>query len=138
MHLLNLDLRRLDVSMDYKNVRPVSNLQFVSKVTERAVFDQLYKHLEGIDLYPVFQSAYRKQHSTVTALLRVVNDILHNMNRQHVTLSVLLDFSSAFDTVDHDIMIRRLQMSFGITVTALQWVRSYLCGRSQHVIVNGE
>ena len=71
-------------------------------------------------------------------LLRVVNDILHDMNRQHVMLLVLLDLSSAFDTVDHDIVIRRLAMSFGITGTALQWLRSYLSGQSQDVIVNGE
>ena len=69
--------------------------------------------------------------------MRVVNDILHNMNRQHVTLLVLLDLSSAFDTVNHDIMIR-LEMSFGIIGTAMQWLSSYLSGRSQHVIVNGE
>ena len=70
--------------------------------------------------------------------MRAVNDILHNMNGEHVTLLVLLDLSSAFDTVNHDIMIRRLDMSFGITGTALQWLRSYLSGRSQHVIVNGQ
>ena len=69
--------------------------------------------------------------------MRVVNDILHNMNRQHVTLLLLLDLSSAFDTLNHDIMIR-LEMSFGIIGTALQWLRLYLSGRSQHVIVNGE
>ena len=126
------------LSMDYKNLRPVTNLQFVSKVPGRAVFDQLHKHLEDNDLYPVFQSAYRNQHSTETALLRVVNDILQNMNRQHVTLLILLDLISAFDTVDHDIMIRRLGMSFGITGTALQWLGSYLSGRSQHILVNGE
>ena len=126
--------------MDNKNLRPVSNLQFVSKVTERAVFDQLHKHLEDNDLYPVFQPAYIRQHSTETALLRIFKDILQNQDiiEQHVTLLVLLDLSSAFDTVDHDIMIRRLEMSFGITGTALQWLRSYLPGRSQHVIVNGE
>ena len=60
------------------------------------------------------------------------------MNRQHATPLVLLDLSSPFDTVDHDIMIRRLEMSFRITGTALQWLRSYLSVRSQHVIVNGE
>ena len=60
------------------------------------------------------------------------------MNRQHVTLLVLLDLSSAFDTVDHDFMIRRLEKSFGITRTALQWLRSYLSRRSKHVVMNGE
>ena len=84
-------LKKAGLSMDYKNLRPVSNLQFVSKETERTVFNQLHKNFEDNDLYPVVQSAYRKQHSTETALLRVVNDILHNMNGQHVTLLVLLD-----------------------------------------------
>ena len=102
------------------------------------MFETLHKHLEDHNLYPVLQSAYRWQHSTESALLRVVDDILHNMNRQHVTILVLLDLSSAFNTVDHDITIRPLEMSFGITGTALQWLRSYLSGHSQHVIVNGE
>ena len=65
------------------------------------MFEKLHKHLEDHNLYPVFQSAYRREyHSTETGLLRVVDDILHNMNRQHVTILVLLDLSSAFDTVD--------------------------------------
>ena len=102
------------------------------------MFETLHKHLEDHNLYPVLQSAYRWQHSTESALLRVVDDILHNMNRQHVTILVLLDLSSALKTVDDDIMIRPLEMSFGITGTALQWLRSYLSGHSQHVIVNGE
>ena len=110
--LVKLLLKNAGLSIDYKNFTPVSNLQFFSKVTERAVFDQLHKHLEDSDLYPVLQYAYIKQHSTETALLRVVNDILYNMNRHHVTLLVRLNLSSAFDIVDHDIMIRRLDVRF--------------------------
>ena len=74
-----------------------------------------------LGLYPLFQSAYRKDHSTETALLKVQNDILMNMNRQHVTLLVLLDLSAAFDTVDHKILLHRLHASLGITGTALKW-----------------
>ena len=59
-------------------------------------------------LYPVLQSAYRKGHSTETALLKVTNDILMNMDRQHTTLLVMLDVSAAFDTVDHEILLRML------------------------------
>ena len=63
----------------------------------------------------MLQSAYRAGHSTETALLKVHNDILINMNNQKVTLLVLLDLSSAFDTVDHQVLLRRLQVTFGIT-----------------------
>ena len=76
-------------------------LQFVSKLTERAVFNQTHAHMCINDLYPSAQSAYRKHHSTETALLKIKNGLLLNMNKQHVTLLVLLDLSAAFDTVDH-------------------------------------
>jgi hypothetical protein len=59
------------------------------------------------------------------------------MNKQHVTLVVLLDLSAAFDTVDHMILLRRLQHKFGISDTALKWFSSYLAGRSQRIIING-
>ena len=122
----------------HKNLRPVSNLSFVSKITERAVFDQVYTHVTDNELFPVLQSAYRKSHSTETALLKIVNDILLDINRQHVSLLVLLDLSAAFDTVDHTILLRRLERSFGVTGDALKWFTSYLSGRSQRVAVNGE
>ena len=85
--------------MQLNNLRPVSNLDFISKLTERAVFDQIHSHMSRFALYPTSQSAYRKGHSTETALLKVQNDILMNMNRKRVTLLVLLDLSAAFDTV---------------------------------------
>ena len=93
----------------HKNLRPVSNLQFVSKITERAMFDQVYNHVTVNELFPGLQSAYRKSHSTETAQVKIVNGILLNMNRQHVSLLVLLDLSAAFDTVDHTILLRRLE-----------------------------
>ena len=96
------------------------------------MFKKLHKHLEDHNLYPVFQSAYRREHSTETALLRVVDDILHNVNRQHFTI-----FEFSFGHLETP-WTRPLDMSFGITGTALQWLRSYLSAHSQHVIVNGE
>ena len=89
------------------------------------------------DLYPSLQSAYRKNHSTETALLKVTNDILMEMNSQHAVLLVLLDLSAAFDTVDHCFLLRRLQTSFGISGTPLDWFKSYLSARSQRVSIPG-
>ena len=69
-------------------------------------------------------------------LFRSPNDILLNMNKQHVTLLVLLDLSAAFDTVNHEILLESMTSKLGIGGTALSWFRSYLSGRSQRVAVN--
>ena len=126
-------LKKSGVLSKFTNLRPVSNLQYVSKLTERAVFDQTHAHLTSHGLYPPFQSAYRKCHSTETALLKVQNDILMNLDSQRVTLLVLLDLSAAFDTVDHGVLLNRLSTSFGVRGSALQWFTSYLLNRSQRV-----
>ena len=121
----------------FKNYRPISNLQYISKLTERVVFDQVHKHMTVNSLYPQLQSAYRKNHSTETALLKVKNYILMKMNSQHVTLLVLLDLSAAFDTVDYTILLNRLQSKVGILGKALDWFGSYLTGRKQRVSMQG-
>ena len=123
---------------DFSNFRPVSNLQYVSKLTERAVFDQVHIHLTNHDLYPKLQSAYTRDHSTETALLKIHNDILIAMDRQHVVLLVLLDLSAAFDTVGHSVLLSRLRNSFGIRDTVLRWFGSYLSDRSQRVSLDGK
>ena len=128
-------LKKNDLDTVFKNYRPVSNLSFISKVTERAVFLQIDNHTKKHDLYPSLQSAYRKNHSTETALLKVTNDILMGMNSQHAVLLVLLDLSAAFDTVDHCVLLRRLQTSCGISGAQLDWFKSYLSARSQCVSI---
>ena len=79
----------------------MSNLAFISKLVETVVAKQLEHYLNCNNLFPVFQSAYRQNHNTETALLKVMTDILLNMNNQCVTLLILilLDLSAAFDTV---------------------------------------
>jgi len=74
-----------------KSLRPVSNLAFISKLVEAAVIKQVQYYLNCNNLFPMLQSAYRQNHNTETALLKVMNDILLNMNNQRVTLLVLLD-----------------------------------------------
>ena len=114
----------------------MSNLPFLSKVLERVVLTQLMTHLETHNLLEPFQSAYWKCHSAETALLRVVNDLLQASDDGHVSILSLLDFSAAFDTIDHVILGQPLASNFGCTGTVLGWFESYLSNRTQSVFVN--
>ena len=88
-------------------------------------------------LHLELRSAYKKHHSTESALLKVKNDILLNMDAQKVTLLALLDLSAAFDTVRHDILLDRLSSRLGVTDQALNCFTSYLSDRTQRVAGNG-
>ena len=122
---------------ELKNYRPVSNLSFMSKVVERMVADRLNQYLQVHDLMPRLQSAYRRHHSTETALLRVISDLCSSADNREVSLLGLLDLSAAFDCVDHDILLSRLEKTFGITEVALSWIRSFLTTRTQQVCFGG-
>lgn len=126
----------LDVN-ELKNYRPVSNLSFISKILEKLALAQISDYLNSNSLLDPLQSAYRPGHSTETALLKVVNDLLLSIDNRNVSLLTLLDLSAAFDTIDHSILLQRLQHDFGIGQSALQWFSTYLSGRSQSVIVEG-
>ncbi|WP_419629606.1 reverse transcriptase domain-containing protein, partial [Thiolapillus sp.] len=120
-----------------KNYRPVSNLSFLSKILEKVVLRQLSNHLLTNNLFYSHQSAYRAGHSTETALLKIVNDLLSALDEDKVSLLSLLDLSAAFDTIDHSILLSRLSYSFGISDTVLAWFTSYLTDRIQTISVNG-
>ena len=91
------------------NYRPVSNVTFMSKIVKRAVSQQLDQYLADNDLLPCYQSAYRRHHSTETAMLRVLSDVLSLLTAaddQQVTLLGLLDLSAALDCVDHQLLLQ--------------------------------
>ena len=117
-------------SESLQNYRPVQNLSFLSKVIERVVAQQLTAHMRENNLHEQMQSAYRQNHSTETALLKVHSDILSAVDNGCVVVIVLLDdLTAAFDTIDHGILLRRLSHRFGVTGAALDWLRSYLADR---------
>ena len=111
---------------DVKNYRPISNLTFVSKVIERIVAEQLNVFLTESDLMPPLQSAYRKGHSTETAVLKVLSDVLDAADSQKTTLLNLLNMSAAFDTVDFKVLLHRLKIMYGMSETVLKWLHSLL------------
>ena len=99
--------------------------------------DQLRSHVETNKLSEILQSAYRADNSTETALLKVMNDILTDCDSGNVSLLNLLDLSAAFDTIDHSIL-QRLEITFGVSGTALEWFKSYLSNRHQAVVIKGK
>jgi hypothetical protein len=105
----------------------------MSKLLERLVAKQLLNYLTASKLLPELQSAYRPRHSTETAVLKVLMDILRAVDAGDLAALTLLDLSAAFDTVDHRTLLRRLDISYGIRGWVLMWFTSYLGERRQFV-----
>ena len=118
---------------DENNYRPVSNLCFIANILEKLVLSQVSSYLNSHNPYNTCQSAYRPGHSTETALLKVVNDLFLSLNRGNISVLALFDFSSAFDAIDHTILVHRLHTDFGFIDTVLQWFSSYLTDRTHYV-----
>ena len=122
-------------SEQLNNYRPVSNLVFLSKLIERVVLDRLNKHMDHNNLHCNAQYGYKKFHSTETLMMKLVNDVLVGFEKDSGTIVLLLDLSSAFDTVDTDKLLTILNKEIGVTGVALKWFHSFLSGRTQRVKV---
>ena len=118
------------------NFRPVSHLQFVSKLIERVVAKRLKSHMQSNNLETDNQYGYKKGHSTETILVKITNDILIASDKKTATVLLLLDLSAAFDTVDIDRLLSILSSELGIRGTALKWFCSFLKNRTMRVKVN--
>jgi len=118
---------------DVSSYRPISNFPVLSKLLERLIVRQLMDYLQSTDLLPANQSGFRPGHSTETAVLWVLSDIFFSVDRGDAAALILLDLSAACDTVDYEILLHRLQTTYGISDVAHRWLKSYLLGRSQYV-----
>ena len=106
-------------SADVKPYRSIANLPVLSKLLERLVARQLPDYLNRKKLLPHLQSAYPAHHSTKTAVVKVLMDILRAPDAGDLTMLTLLDLSAAFDTVDHATLLRRLKISYDIRSSSL-------------------
>jgi len=105
---------------------------------EKLIDQQLLEYLSVNKLLPDRQSAYRAFRSTKTAIAGLLSDILSALDTGDIAALALLDLSTAFDAVDHTILLQRLQASFGLKGTVLSWFCSYLDQRQQHVCYRGK
>ena len=117
--------------------RPLYNTSFLSKLIEKAMLGQLKSHMDGFHNLPCFQSAYRDAHSVESALCCVYNDLVKAKANGDCTMMILLDLSSAFDTIDHILLLDELEL-MGIGGIAPNLIRSYLSNRGFCVTIDND
>ena len=121
---------------DKSNYRPISVLPVISRLFEKLVTNQVYKHMEDNGLFSSGQSAYLRLHSTVTHLLKNTDDWSNGLDLGRLVGLVFINLKKAFHTVDHEILCQKL-MHYGFQQRELAWFRSFLCDRKQFCRVNG-
>ena len=119
------------------NYRPISILSCISKLIEKLTYNRLIKYIENRSILHSNQFGFRSAHSTVHAITAIHEKILENVDNSKHTISIYLDLSKAFDSVNHSILLNKLE-HYGIRGTALDFFQSYLTNRQQFTIVNGE
>ena len=117
------------------NYRLISILPIVSKVFEKEIFKQFYKHLNNNMLFSKFQSGFRPGHSTITTLLQMCDNWYENMDNGKLTGVVFIDIRKAFDSIDHSILFKKLTY-YGVSQVEFTWFQSYLANRQQQCQVN--
>ena len=128
-------IKKPTAGQEKSNYRLESNLSFISKVAEKVTLTQFTKHCDENKLLPAYQSAYRKNHTCETSLVKLVDDLLWAMEKQQVTAAMILYLSAAFDTVDHDLLLEVLEKRFGVTDKAKKWYSNYIKQRKFSVII---
>ena len=116
--------------------RPILNVPVLSKILERLILERTRSYLVENDLFLRFQSAYRPFHSTETAITKIHMDISKAADEGRCSLLILLDLSSTFDLVNHNILINKLYSKFGFKSSVLEWYKSYLNNRCYYITNN--
>ena len=119
------------------NYRPISVLSFFSKVFERIVYDYLFDFICTNSILYDYQFGFRPGHSTQQAIITLIDKITKSLDNGDIVISLFIDLKKAFDTVDHRIRLRKLY-AYGIRGTMLKWIESYLSGRTQYVVFDGQ
>ena len=122
---------------EMNNYRPISVISVVAKIFEKLIFEQLYEYLNNNNLISASQSGFRTLHSTLTALIETVDNWSINIDNGLLNGVIFIDLKKAFDTIDHAILLRKLQI-YGVDQNGIKFFESYLSNRSQRCCVNDE
>ena len=120
----------------FNNYRPVSVLCSLSKVFERIMYISLRNFLNEYKILFSYQFGFRKSHSTYMALMTLMDNLIDFLDKGEYVIGIFLDFSKAFDTVEHDILLQKLSR-YGVRGDTLSWFQSYLNNRYHFVTYNG-
>ena len=129
-----IPIYKANCKSDPNNYRPISIINIIAKIFERIVYNQLYNYFELNGLFNKYQSGFRSNHSTVTALLDATNEWFSNMDEGLLNAVIFLDLTKAFDTVNHSNLIEKLRLN-GVDKVELKFFQSYLTGRQQQCCV---
>ena len=125
------------LSHSMSDYRPISVLPSPSKIIERAVYNQLVYHLESHGLLDSRQHGFRKDHSTCSAIFELIQYLYNNLDNRKYISCVFIDYSKAFDTIDHEILCKKLR-HYGLGKGVLAWCKDYLSYRQQCVKIDGK
>ncbi|KAG7302273.1 hypothetical protein JYU34_013767 [Plutella xylostella] len=120
---------------DYSNYRPIAILSVINKITEKAIVAQVTKFLEKHEILSSNQYGFRRNHSTTSALSKFTNDINEYLHNKNQVLAIFIDYKKAFDTLDHDLLIRAMN-ECGIRGPMSEWFRCYLNNRKMQTVVD--
>ena len=120
---------------DVNNLRPISLLPLPGKLLEKIVHEQIINYLEDNKLLTDRQAGFRASHSTISKIAKVTDDIYKSFDLKEATVSVFIDFKKAFDTVCHEILLKKLE-SLGLGDLTIRWFKSYRTNRSQSTLAN--
>ena len=135
-HAVVIPLHKGGSDKEVNNFRPVSLLPIQGKLIEKIVHKRIVEWLDQNNILDSRQGGFRKGHSTTDTTVNFVNDLYSAINDEKVTIAVYIDLRKAFDTVNHQILCRKME-NYGIIDQNLTWIRSYLSDRTQSVFVNG-